>query len=90
MGTFVHDGNSCIGCTLSGSFPIECDGCQNLRDKSELILIALSLATECKGESGKQKEFIDCPNPSCNSKMKWDEDDGKYSCCSCASELTMK
>ena len=34
------------------------------------------------------KEFIDCPAESCNSKMKWDEDDKEYSCGACA--ITMK
>ena len=35
------------------------------------------------------KEFISCPNPACDSRMKWDKDDDEYSCGSCASVLTI-
>ena len=38
---------------------------------------------------GVMKEFISCPNPACDSRMKWDKDDDEYSCGACASVLTI-
>ncbi len=35
MGTFVKDGNSCIGCSCLDDFPYECTGCNNLKPKEE-------------------------------------------------------
>ena len=40
MGTYVENGNSCIGCSLVEEFPGECNGCHNLKSEIDLILIA--------------------------------------------------
>ena len=37
MGTYVKDGNSCIGCQLLEEFPDKCAGCSNLKSNVELI-----------------------------------------------------
>ena len=37
MGTFVKDGNECIGCCILEEFPDKCDGCSNLKNAVTLI-----------------------------------------------------
>jgi len=46
MGTYVKDGNSCIGCESANSFPDECGGCNNLKSQIELIKLGSKLKTE--------------------------------------------
>lgn len=46
MGTYVKDGNSCIGCSLLNEFPGECGSCNNLKSQVELIQIHSKLEAE--------------------------------------------
>ena len=39
MGTYVKDGNSCIGCETVKSFPNGCFGCHNLKSNYEILTI---------------------------------------------------
>lgn len=38
MGTWVIDGNSCIGCQCLPEFPVKCAKCKNLKTKIGLIM----------------------------------------------------
>ena len=35
------------------------------------------------------KDFLDCPNEECDSKVRWDRDDRQYSCGSCNTILVI-
>ena len=48
MGTYVKNGNSCIGCNLLEEFPGECNGCNNLKDQVELIEVSADLKEALK------------------------------------------
>ncbi len=56
MGTYVKDGNSCIGCTLLEEFPGECNGCHNLKSEVDLIqmLIEKDLPEKCTPEQWEE------------------------------------
>ncbi len=48
MGTYVKNGNSCIGCLLLEGFPERCGGCRNLKSKAELMKIVALRDEEIK------------------------------------------
>ena len=55
MGTYVKDGNSCIGCSLLEDFPNECTRCNNLKSKIELI----KMSTEYQIDSLRYRKSLE-------------------------------
>ena len=55
MGTYVKDGNSCIGCSCE--FPDECGSCNNLKSQIDLIWLHSNLQEENKKLKEDLKEI---------------------------------
>ena len=57
MGTYVKNGNSCIGCSCLDGFPDYCIDCNNLKSKVELIKTSSSLEGDLKKALKLSQEY---------------------------------
>ena len=75
MGTYVKDGNSCIGCGSLLDFPYNCYNCKNLKSNIEIIKVikdqklksSNSKYAKCnhdyvKLKMGTTTEYMQCKN----------------------------